>query len=147
MRQYGLQKLTKGRISAVTAKLANWSGAAYNGPAIGTIAAKGSHKVTVPDGWDGRICESTGGCANGCYGQCSMVEFNMNSGGLNWYDISNIQAFTVAQKIQAGAGCDAVSCGAANCPCKQAYRPGDTSGTCGGSGPVDQGNCPGLRKG
>ncbi|KAG8679512.1 hypothetical protein FRC09_018923, partial [Ceratobasidium sp. 395] len=24
-----------------------------------------------------------------------MTEFNMNSGGLNWYDISNIQGFTV----------------------------------------------------
>ncbi|KAG8745589.1 hypothetical protein FRC10_007480 [Ceratobasidium sp. 414] len=44
-----------------------------------------------------------------------MAEFNMNAyNGLNFYDISNIQAYSVA------------------------YRPGDTSGTCGGTGAVDQ---------
>ncbi|KAG9100043.1 hypothetical protein FRC07_010452, partial [Ceratobasidium sp. 392] len=126
---------------AVALKLNNWSGTPYNGPAIGSIAAKSSKKITVPDKWDGRICESTGGCANNCFGQCSMTEFNMNSNGLNYYDISNIQAFTVAQKI--ASNCGSVTCGGAQCPCNQsrnhkAYRPGDTSGTCGGTGPVDQ---------
>ncbi|KAG9103321.1 hypothetical protein FRC07_010026, partial [Ceratobasidium sp. 392] len=121
---------------AVDLKLHTWSGTPYNGPAVGTVAAKGSKKITIPNGWDGRICESTGGCANDCYGKCSMVEFNMNAGGLNYYDISNIQAFTVAQKV--ASNCGSVSCGGAQCPCNQAYRPGDTSGTCGGTGPVDQ---------
>ncbi|KAB5588060.1 hypothetical protein CTheo_8496 [Ceratobasidium theobromae] len=96
--------------------LHNWSGTPYTGPAIGSIAAKSSKVITVPDGWDGRICDTppSSGCTNSCYGACSMTEFNMNSGGLNWYDISNIQAYTVA------------------------YRPGDMSGSCGGTGPVDQ---------
>ncbi|KAG8698780.1 hypothetical protein FRC08_005704 [Ceratobasidium sp. 394] len=128
-----------GRDVALT--LNNWSGTPYNGPPIGTIHSKDSKKITVPDGWDGRICESTGGCGGSgkCFGKCSMVEFNMNSNGLNYYDISNIQAFTMAQKIAAGSGCNTVTCGGANCPCKQAYRPGDISGTCGGTGPKDQG--------
>ncbi|KAG8737049.1 hypothetical protein FRC10_008645 [Ceratobasidium sp. 414] len=91
-----------------------WSGPAYNGHV--SVPAKGSSSITVQDGWDGRICDRTasGVCGNNCYGACSMTEFNMNSRGLNWYDISNIQAYTVA------------------------YRPGDMSGTCGGTGPVDQ---------
>ncbi|QRW16425.1 pathogenesis-related protein PR5K (thaumatin family) [Rhizoctonia solani] len=92
----------------------------------------------VPDGWDGRVCDVTasGSCANNCYGACSMAEFNMNSGGLNWYDISNILAYTVPQKIS--SSCDSVTCTSAGCPCNQAYRPGDKTGTCGGTGPLDQ---------
>ncbi|KAG8772555.1 hypothetical protein FRC12_003010 [Ceratobasidium sp. 428] len=123
---------------AMSLKLSNWPGhPAYNGPAIGTIAAKGSKKVTVPNGWDGRICEATGNCGTGdCYGKCSMTEFNMDASGLNYYDISNIQAFTVAQKIS--SGCGSVTCGGANCPCDQAYGIGNMGGTCPGSSTPDR---------
>ncbi|KAJ7476631.1 hypothetical protein FB451DRAFT_1460902 [Mycena latifolia] len=89
---------------------------------------------------------------------CSMTEWTFDSakiGGRNDYDISNIQGFSVvcasyamsffilwfdvqAQKIVPGNGCSVVKCSSAKCPCDQAYRPGDTSGTCGGTGPVDQ---------
>ncbi|QRV88016.1 pathogenesis-related protein PR5K (thaumatin family) [Ceratobasidium sp. AG-Ba] len=115
-----------------------WSGAAYTGAPNQDIPAGGSKAITVPDGWDGRICDKTasGVCANSCYGACSMTEFNMNAGGLNYYDISNIQAYSVPQKIT--SGCDSLICTSAGCPCNQAYRPGDMSGTCGGTGPVDQ---------
>ncbi|KAG8700750.1 hypothetical protein FRC12_003011 [Ceratobasidium sp. 428] len=116
-----------------------WSGNPYTGAPNQDIPAKGSKTITVPDAWDGRICDKTasGVCANSCYGACSMTEFNMNAwNGLNFYDISNIQAYTVAQKIE--SSCGSVSCTGAGCPCNQAYRPGDTSGTCGGTGPVDQ---------
>lgn len=118
--------------------LHNWSGAAYTGPAIGNIPAYSSKSVVVPDGWDGRICDTpaSSGCSNSCYGSCSMTEFNMNAGGLNWYDISNIQGYTVPQQIS--TSCGSVTCTSATCPCNQAYRPGDTSGTCGGTGAVDQ---------
>ncbi|KAF8142811.1 hypothetical protein K438DRAFT_1994524 [Mycena galopus ATCC 62051] len=54
------------------------------------------------------------------------------------YDISNIQGFSVAQQIIPGVSGATVTCISANCPCNEAYRPGDTSGTCGGTGPVDQ---------
>ncbi|KAG9103370.1 hypothetical protein FRC06_011249 [Ceratobasidium sp. 370] len=113
-----------------------WSGPAYNGQV--DVPAKSSKSITVQDGWDGRICDLTasGVCKNSCYGACSMTEFNMNSGGLNWYDISNIQAYSVPQQIS--TSCGSVTCTSATCPCNQAYRPGDTSGTCGGTGPVDQ---------
>ncbi|KAG8776704.1 hypothetical protein FRC12_000770 [Ceratobasidium sp. 428] len=125
---------------AVNLKLSNWPGhPAYNGPPIGSISARGSKNVKVPDGWDGRICEGSGGCGSGdCYGKCSMTEFNMNANGLNYYDISNIQAFTVAQKIQAGSGCNTVTCNSANCPCDQAYAIGNTAGTCPGSSTPDR---------
>ncbi|CAE6375563.1 unnamed protein product [Rhizoctonia solani] len=82
----------------VDLRLSNWPGhPAYNGPPIGHIAAHSSKSINVPNGWDGRICDAAGGCGGGdCYGKCSMTEFNMNSNGKNYYDISNIQAFTVA---------------------------------------------------
>jgi hypothetical protein len=32
-----------------------------------------------------------------------MSEFNMNAGGLNWYDISNILAFTVVSVDRLGS--------------------------------------------
>ncbi|KAG9128501.1 hypothetical protein FRC07_005868, partial [Ceratobasidium sp. 392] len=75
-----------------------WSGNAYTGAPNQDIPAYSSKSISVPDGWDGRICDKTasGVCANSCYGSCSMVEFNMNAGGLNYYDISNIQAYSVA---------------------------------------------------
>ncbi|CAE6444291.1 unnamed protein product [Rhizoctonia solani] len=116
----------------------NYSGSPYTGAARVDVPAKSSKSVVVPDGWDGRVCDVTasGSCANNCYGACSMAEFNMNSGGLNWYDISNILAYTVPQKIS--SSCDSVTCTSAGCPCNQAYRPGDKTGTCGGTGPLDQ---------
>ncbi|KAF8709736.1 PCI domain, partial [Rhizoctonia solani] len=116
----------------------NYSGSPYTGAARVDVPAKSSKSVVVPDGWDGRVCDVTasGSSANNCYGACSMAEFNMNSGGLNWYDISNILAYTVPQKIS--SSCDSVTCTSAGCPCNQAYRPGDKTGTCGGTGPLDQ---------
>ncbi|KAF8709353.1 hypothetical protein RHS03_02677, partial [Rhizoctonia solani] len=116
----------------------NYSGSPYTGTARVDVPAKSSKSVVVPDGWDGRVCDVTasGSCANNCYGSCSMAEFNMNAGGLNYYDISNILSYTVAQQIS--TSCGSVTCTSAGCPCNQAYRPGDTSGTCGGTGPVDQ---------
>ncbi|KAG8770386.1 hypothetical protein FRC12_004294, partial [Ceratobasidium sp. 428] len=115
-----------------------WSGNAYTGAPNQDVSAYSSRSISVPDGWDGRVCDKTasGVCANSCYGSCSMVEFNMNAGGLNYYDISNIQAYSVAQAVS--SSCGSVTCTSAGCPCNQAYRPGDTSGTCGGTGPVDQ---------
>ncbi|QRV79694.1 pathogenesis-related protein PR5K (thaumatin family) [Ceratobasidium sp. AG-Ba] len=115
-----------------------WSGTPFTGGNNQDIPAKSSKTITIPDGWDGRICDKTasGVCANNCYGSCSMTEFNMNAGGLNYYDISNIQAYSVPQSIS--SSCGSVTCTSAGCPCNQAYRPGDTSGTCGGTGPVDQ---------
>ncbi|KAJ7454575.1 hypothetical protein B0H11DRAFT_2043877 [Mycena galericulata] len=70
-----------------------------------------------------------------------MTEWTFNSPKINGqddYDISNIQGFSVAQQIIPDSGCSTVTCTSENCPCDQAYRPGDTSGTCGGTGPVDQ---------
>ncbi|KAJ7500502.1 hypothetical protein B0H11DRAFT_2378317 [Mycena galericulata] len=79
-----------------------------------------------------------------------------NIGGQDDYDISNIQGFSVvrirfpffntvaqvvvikAQQIIPDSGCDTVTCTSVDCPCNEAYRPGDTSGTCGGTGPLDQ---------
>ncbi|KAG8772554.1 hypothetical protein FRC12_003009 [Ceratobasidium sp. 428] len=125
---------------AVALQLSSRSGTPYKGPAIGSISAKGTKAVTVPDDWSGSICESVGGCANNCVGKCSMTEFEMNTGslpGIRWnrYDISNVQGFTIAQRIS--IVCGNVTCTSANCPCDQAYRPGDVSGTCGG-GRADQ---------
>ncbi|KAJ7800152.1 hypothetical protein B0H14DRAFT_2616448 [Mycena olivaceomarginata] len=70
------------------------------------------------------------------------------------YDISNIQGFSVVRRAifwrQATHLCSAkpqqiipdsgtvLTCTSAGCPCNEAYRPGDTSGTCGGTGPKDQ---------
>ncbi|KAG8745623.1 hypothetical protein FRC10_007514 [Ceratobasidium sp. 414] len=41
----------------------------------------------------------------------------MNAGGLNWYDISNIQAYSVPQQIS--TSCGSVTCTSATCPCNQ----------------------------
>ncbi|KAH7335054.1 hypothetical protein B0J17DRAFT_672508 [Rhizoctonia solani] len=123
---------------AVGLHLSNWPGhAAYTGPAIGTLAAHSSKAITVPSGWDGRICDQKGGCGGGnCYGKCSMTEFNMDASGLNYYDISNIQAYTVAQRIS--SSCGSVTCTSASCSCEQAYGIGNTAGTCSGSSTRDR---------
>ncbi|KAJ6579286.1 hypothetical protein B0H10DRAFT_2198778 [Mycena sp. CBHHK59/15] len=88
------------------------------------------------------------GCESDCFGgnafgeaPCSMTEWTFDSaniGGQTDYDISNIQGYSVPQQIIPDSGCSVVTCTSAGCPCDQAYRPGDTSGTCGGTGPVDQ---------
>ncbi|KAK7038533.1 COP8 protein [Favolaschia claudopus] len=125
------------------------NGVDYTGPAIGDIGAKSSKVITVPTRWNGRICDRppNSGCQNDCFGgiafgeaPCSMTEWNFDApsiGGKTDYDISNIQGYSVAQQIIPDSG-DTVTCTSAGCPCNQAYRPGDTSGTCGGTGPVDQ---------
>ncbi|KAJ7498221.1 hypothetical protein B0H11DRAFT_2226358 [Mycena galericulata] len=132
------------------------NGVDYTGPAIPDIAAGTSWDLTVPTGWNGkcRICDRppNSGCENDCFGgiafgeaACSMTEAcstwtfdSANLGGQDDYDISNIQGFSVAQQILPNSGCSVVTCTSEDCPCDQAYRPGDTSGTCGGTGPVDQ---------
>ncbi|KAJ7213450.1 hypothetical protein GGX14DRAFT_445160 [Mycena pura] len=126
------------------------NGAAYTGPPIPDIAAGQSFTLTVPTGWNGRICDHppNSGCENNCFGgiafgqaACSMTEWTFDSsniGGQTDYDISNIQGFSVAQQIIPPSGCSEVTCTSVDCPCNQAYRPNDISGTCGGTGPVDQ---------
>ncbi|KAJ7166540.1 hypothetical protein C8R43DRAFT_986304 [Mycena crocata] len=127
------------------------NGVDYTGPAIGDIPAKTSRDITVPNGWNGRICDRppNSGCQNDCFGGiafglpgCSMTEWIFNAasiGGKHDYDISNIQGFSVAQQIIPDpSGCETLTCTNVNCPCNEAYRPNDTSGTCGGTGPLDQ---------
>ncbi|KAJ6554706.1 hypothetical protein B0H19DRAFT_1263019 [Mycena capillaripes] len=114
---------------AVGMTLSNFphNGVDYTGPAIPDIAAKTSHDITVPVRWNGKSLVASvivPRTLNDCFGgiafgeaACSMTEWTFDSaniGGQTDYDISNIQGFSVA------------------------YRPGDTSGTCGGTGPVDQ---------
>ncbi|KAF7340552.1 COP8 protein [Mycena sanguinolenta] len=125
-------------------------GAAYTGNTAPDIPAGQSFALVVPTGWNGRICDRppNSGCENNCFGgiafgeaACSMTEWTFDSaniGGNTDYDISNIQGFSVAQQIIPGVSGDTLTCTSANCPCNEAYRPGDTSGTCGGTGPVDQ---------
>jgi hypothetical protein len=125
-------------------------GGGYDGAKQISIPANGGKKtITVANGWNGRICDKPpgSGCENDCWGgiafgkkACSMTEFKMNgANGLNYYDISNIQGYSIAQKIEATTGsCASVTCKSQNCACNQAYRPGDTSGTCGGTGKLDQ---------
>ena len=127
------------------------AGVDYTGPPIGDIAAGTSKVITVPTRWNGRICDRppNSGCENDCFGGiafgkpgCSMTEWTFDSPNINGqtdYDISNIQGYSVPQQIiPDGSGCSIVTCTSVNCPCNQAYRPNDTSGTCGGTGPVDQ---------
>ncbi|KAJ6467858.1 hypothetical protein C8R45DRAFT_1219025 [Mycena sanguinolenta] len=126
------------------------NGAAYTGNTSPDIEAGQSVAITVPSGWNGRICDRppNSGCENNCFGgiafgeaACSMTEWTFDSsniGGRTDYDISNIQGYSVPQQIQPPSGGEVVTCTNEDCACDQAYRPGDTSGTCGGSGPVDQ---------
>ncbi|KAJ7834427.1 hypothetical protein B0H13DRAFT_2109779, partial [Mycena leptocephala] len=129
---------------AVGMTLSNFphNGVDYTGPAIPDIAAKTSHDITVPTRYAARrICDR---CQNDCFGgiafgeaPCSMTEWTFDSaniGGQTDYDISNIQGFSVAQQIIPNSGA-VVTCTSATCPCDQAYRPGDTSGTCGEPAP------------
>ncbi|KAF7368084.1 COP8 protein [Mycena sanguinolenta] len=127
--------------SSVGLTISNYpnSGPPYTGNTAPNIAAGKS-----------RICDRPpkSGCQNNCFGgiafgkaPCSMTEWTFDSaniGGKTDYDISNIQGFSVAQKIIPGGSGATVTCKSAKCPCNEAYRPGDTSGTCGGTGPVDQ---------
>ncbi|KAJ7893262.1 hypothetical protein B0H13DRAFT_2339748 [Mycena leptocephala] len=120
-------------------------GVDYTGPAIGDIPAFTSKDITMERQVASVIAlpilnDCFGGIAFGEAG-CSMTEWTFNSaniGGQNDYDISNIQGYSVPQRIIPDSGCSTVTCTSATCPCDQAYRPGDTSGTCGGTGPVDQ---------
>ncbi|KAF8178869.1 hypothetical protein K438DRAFT_1977726 [Mycena galopus ATCC 62051] len=140
---------------AVTMVLSNFpnDGAAYTGPAIPSIAAGTSWNLVVPTGWNGKHVASvitlraqdvttTASEEVVAFGEaaCSMTEWTFDSanlGGQTDYDISNIQGFSVAQEIIPQSG-ETVICTSVDCACDQAYRPGDTSGTCGGTGPVDQ---------
>ncbi|KAJ7113575.1 hypothetical protein C8R44DRAFT_796764 [Mycena epipterygia] len=115
------------------------NGVDYTGPAIPDIPAGTSHDVIVPSGWNGRICDRppNSGCQNDCFGgiafgeaACSMTEWT--------FDSANIGGQTSAQQIIPDSGCSVVTCTSVSCPCNEAYRPGDISGTCGGTGPVDQ---------
>ncbi|KAF8183456.1 hypothetical protein K438DRAFT_1766747 [Mycena galopus ATCC 62051] len=68
---------------AVRATLSNFphNGVSYTGPAIPEIPAKSSHQISVPKGWNGRICHSppkSGAhlCISVAFGEkpCSMTE-------------------------------------------------------------------------
>jgi len=119
----------------------------YGGGLPGYLNPGGSETVTLPSGWNGRVfvqansCDAnTGDCySTGCTG-CTLTEFNTDvarNGGQQYWDISNINGFT--QSVSVGIGnCGSTTCTSGDCPCNQAYRRGDYSGTCGGSGPVDQ---------
>ncbi|KAJ7110569.1 hypothetical protein C8R44DRAFT_883701 [Mycena epipterygia] len=61
-----------------------------------------------------------------------------NLGGQNDYDISNIQRDSAPQQIIPDSGSSIVTCTSETCPFDQAYRPGDTTGTCSGTGPKNQ---------
>ncbi|KAJ6493422.1 hypothetical protein C8R45DRAFT_989735 [Mycena sanguinolenta] len=136
---------------AVGMTLSNFphNGVDFTGPPIPDIPAGTATDVTVPTGWSGRICDHppNSGCQNDCFGgiafneaPCSMTEWTFDSaniGGNTDYDISNIQGFSVAQQIIPDSG-TTLTCTSEDCACDQAYRPGDISGTCGGTGPVDQ---------
>jgi len=117
----------------------NWANVPYKGPQPGTLRAGEIKKITMPTGWDGRICHAVGGCGKSCFGKCSMTEFNLDTGNKftpQAYDISNIQGFTVPQAIvPTDKSCDSVHCLHANCACSQAYPVGDTTG-CGDDFPV-----------
>ncbi|KAJ7186254.1 hypothetical protein GGX14DRAFT_702124 [Mycena pura] len=123
------------------------NGAAYTGPPIPDIAgAKVSPSLYPP----GRICDHppNSGCENNCFGgiafgqaACSMTEwtFDSSTSAVKPTTISaTSKAFSVAQQIIPPSGCSEVTCTSVDCPCNQAYRPNDISGTCGGTGPVDQ---------
>ncbi|EJU05205.1 hypothetical protein DACRYDRAFT_19781 [Dacryopinax primogenitus] len=113
----------------------SWPGSiTYTGPQPGTLGPGEYYGLSIPSGWNSRICHNADG--GNCWGADSMTEFNMDAGGLAYYDISNIEAFSIAQQIApAGGGCQTVTCTSANCPCSQAYPPGDESG-CGDDAPV-----------
>ncbi|KAJ7291816.1 hypothetical protein C8J57DRAFT_1588534 [Mycena rebaudengoi] len=133
-------------------------GVDYTGPAIGDIPAKTSkvafvivlRTLAVKMIASAEVCRSENSEFSSvtcllivAFGRapCSMTEFTFDSpniNGQNDYDISNIQGFSVAQQIIPDGGCSTVTCTNVNCPCNQAYRPNDISGTCGGTGPVDQ---------
>ncbi|KZO97718.1 hypothetical protein CALVIDRAFT_562619 [Calocera viscosa TUFC12733] len=100
----------------------------------GTLSPGQYYGLAIPSGWNSRICDSADG--GNCCGADSMCEFNMDSGGLAYYDISNIEAYSIAQQIAPADGsCQTVTCTSANCPCSQAYPVGDESG-CGDDAPV-----------
>ncbi|KAJ7855477.1 hypothetical protein B0H14DRAFT_3449006 [Mycena olivaceomarginata] len=56
-----------------------------------------------------------------------------NIGGKTFYDISNIQGFSIGQQIIPGVSGDIVTCPVNDCLCTEAYR-SDPS-TCGGTDP------------
>ncbi|KIM79148.1 hypothetical protein PILCRDRAFT_823727 [Piloderma croceum F 1598] len=117
----------------------------YNGAQPGTIGAGSSVNIDIPNGWNSRICHNADGakCVDDVT-KDSLAEFNLDSGGLDYYDISNIEGYSIAQEIQPHntspyGGCQTVECTSATCPCSQAYPPGDESG-CGNDEPVK--SCP-----
>jgi len=122
-----------------------YSPVAYTGPQPGTISAGSSVNIVLPTSWNSRICHDADGanCADGVTVD-SMAEFNLDSGDLDYYDISNIEGFSIAQEIQPHntspyGGCQTVECTEVTCSCGEAYPPGDESG-CGSDEPVK--SCP-----
>lgn len=123
-------------------------GVTYTGSPTIDISAGASTSISVPPSWSGRICDMPpgSGCQNNCFGgiaygeaACSMTEWTMDSGGLDYYDISNIQGFSVEMNITpSNSACESKSCTSVDCSCTEAYAPGNTSGQCGGTGPKDE---------
>ncbi|KZO97731.1 Osmotin, thaumatin-like protein [Calocera viscosa TUFC12733] len=131
----------------------SWPGTvSYTGSPNLKLQPGQSTQITIPSGWNSRICHNYD-CGN-CWGDESMVEFNvrplqlprlsqpygavvliwwlcgqMDAGGLAYYDISNIEGYTVPQEIIPSTGeCATVTCTSATCPCDQAYPVGNEQG-------------------
>lgn len=60
----------------------NWSGTPYTGSQPPAIHPGGTWTTTIPNGWDGRICDK-----RNCYGGGSMTEFNMDAGGCMFFPV------------------------------------------------------------
>jgi len=93
--------------------------------------------ATAPYAWVGRLFDSTSGSCGPSGEDCSIGEFNLDTGSVytaQSYDLSNIQGFTQALALEA-SGCDALTCTSEDCGCDEAYPVGDESG-CGADLPV-----------
>ncbi|TVU39457.1 hypothetical protein EJB05_12877, partial [Eragrostis curvula] len=101
--------------------------ASYDAPATWSGRIWARHHCTVDA--SGRLSCSSGDCGtgkpecNGAVGKppCTLAEFTLgDNGGLDYYDISNVDGFNVPIQIRSrGAGCTTVTCGSdinAACP-------------------------------
>ncbi|KAJ7487044.1 hypothetical protein FB451DRAFT_1168421 [Mycena latifolia] len=136
------------------------------GPAIENLAASSSKEIIAPTRWNGDRIRK-GSVLNVRVDLRlhknrrsevllhPVLSSESNSKAFLSDYVSNIQGFSgvcppyampffvlrfylQAQKVIPGSGCSVVEYTSAKCPCDQAYRPEDTSGTCGGTGPVHQ---------
>ncbi|KAI5474301.1 hypothetical protein MNV49_003654 [Pseudohyphozyma bogoriensis] len=114
----------------------NPTSAAYTGAQPGTLAAGASFVATIPTSWNSQICYNSDGanCAAGA-STSSQAEWNMDSGGLDYYDISNVQGYTggieiVPVNTSPYGGCGTLECTSADCACEEAYPVDTPSPSC-----------------